>query len=272
MKQTEITINEGAILAAFEYKQAKFLYMYMLTVCATAGYGYISTQDYVNDLSAFTRLSKRTMKRWIAILEKREVITVKKGVIYPISKRKFVGRYQPTRNAIRFVKDDLDTYYDFKRHIIQQYALLTQNRFEYGFKKMSVASANSLVHSGKIENTLEALKSRKQAGCSISQLQKRLHLDKKTISEALKGYTEKQINYSDWIRGNTFRIKYGTLIDRRCGHEIPTESEISNVFKVCFQHDAKRDMYRLGISLASRVVIDSSLKRDNYKYNIEPDI
>lgn len=236
--------------------------MYTLLRCLTAGYGYINYVEAIKTLSKFTNTSERTVRRWIDKLGKSSVLKIKDGVIYPIGKKRFYAKFNTlTKTQVIFEEEHLRSYKGFKRHIIQQIALLTQRRFRYGYKLMSVDDATSLVKSGKIENTLLALKSRKQAGCSISQLQKRLHLDKKTISVALKGCTEKQVNYSNWINGNVVRLKYGTLLDVLRGRNIFIPHDYKNIHKFCFEYDKTTDRYRLGASLASLIKVDSYLQK-----------
>lgn len=259
-----INVNEQSLVQFTKNGEAKTLYIYYLLSYITAGLGYYDLKDLYNEVYEITGTSKKTFKRWLELVREKGFIRVRKGTVYVKSKKRLGLNLNNT--FIQFSISNLQSYKDFQKHTIQQIAVLTQKRFKYAYKLLSKTDAASLERSGKIETALAALRSANQAGCSISQLVKRLGLDKKTISSALKGVTEKQVNYGVKINGKTARAKRGGLITAIAGQKVPGSTKRKNkesryTSKLTFKYDQKNDTYQFGCSIASKINVIPCLKR-----------
>ena len=265
MGKKSININEQILTQYSSSGDLRVLWLYALAVVHTAGKGYIGVDDFKKRLSQFSNKSEKTIERWIDSLIFHKLIKIKKQVIYPISREKFEASF-PEANQIyiRYEEEDLKAYHIFRKHTIQQVALLKQRRYKYAYRKhMSKADIASLVKCGTIETELAALRGSKQAGCSISQLVKTLGFDKKTISESLKGVTQKQVNFTLPIKGSIARMKYGSLLNNITSNQKNQYDSMS--YKMVFDYNSKKDTYRIGCKLASRILVTSSISRLRFK-------
>ena len=272
MNRKNININEVVLSDYFKNSNSKLMHTYVITTYLTAGYGYISIPDYIQKVTEFTSLSKKTVQRWITKLFKNKLIHIKKGVIYISGRKKLEVNHNTSQIYIKFYEEDLKSYSNFRDHVIRQVAYLLQRRFKYAWKHLSAQDAASLVNTGKIETDFAALRSRKQAGCSISKVQQKLNVDKMTISRSLKGYTEKQWNMTKYIDGSVARLKYGAYFDAIAGNGYnriiegsggkPIRSTYRPIdYRWSFDYLSKLDKYRLKYSIASLIKVDSQICR-----------
>lgn len=259
-----INVNEISLCEYTKAGKAKDLYVYYLLSYITAGLGYFDKDKLYKEVYKISKTSKKTYGRWLERARANGFIRVRKGVVYVKSKNKLGLNLNNT--YVQFSLENLQSYREFQRHTIRQIAVLTQRRFKYAYKFLSKDDAASLVDSGKIETALEALRNANQAGCSISQLVKKLGLDKKTISLALKGFAKKQVNYDSKMAGKAARKKYGSLLTMIAGDKVKGSSRRIGKdsrfnFKLVFKYNKKDDTYQIGCRIASKIDVIPCIKR-----------
>lgn len=254
MSNSKININEG-VLKKYSGKLCKVLHMYAVSSKITANYGYISITDYIKSVRELCGCSERTAYRWIEQLRKHRFINVKRGRIHVKGRRKVEATCKTSKIYVQFEDEHLEFYTEFRDHIIRQLALLEQRRISYGVSKNNKSiSTASLLHTGKVANSLAVVKTAKNTGCSISRLTKVLEFDKMTISRALKGYTTKQFGATLPIKGSIARKKFKEVLD-------DTKTPNRKDYRWSFEYNGKKDTYIIKYALASRIEVDSYLCR-----------
>lgn len=269
----EIGFNATMLRAAARKKELHLMHKYLLIVRATAGKGYIGIKEFRQYLSDFCGISDRTGRRWVTVLIEKRAVRCKKGVLYPISKKKAKSNYAErlresgiediSRRSIVFPEDVLKDYTLFRDHFIRQYALLMQRRFRHmvSLQRRDKIQPDSLIKEGKIETSMDFIRNPKKVGCSISKLHEALLFNKATISKALKGFTIKQSKGTYTIEGKVVRAKYRPLID--CMTRKKYLYSYEGVKKDWFSYNKETDTYRLYRRVASRITVDSWLRREN---------
>lgn len=253
INKKHISLNEGVIEHYQKNKDLKALYCLGVVCFITSGLGYIGYDALIRSVTDLTGVSPRTARAWILELRSRAHIRIRKGVVYVKTKRLIENEFGNGRVFIGFEKDHLKNYNKFRDHIIRQLALLKQRRFRHAFKTMSVADANSLLISGKIESPLAIIKDWNKVGCSISQIVKNYGFDKKTVSGALKGYATKQWNQTRAVKGTFMRKKYADFLSElRKKHR-----QVSHRYS--FSYCPGTDTYRVLYALGSTIGVDSML-------------
>lgn len=255
MNNKKININE-VVLENYSHGDSKVLHIYSVTAYLTAGYGYVSIEDYIKQVVSFCKISSKTAKRWVTKLKQNKLIKIKKGIMYIKGRKALEEGHDTSRTYIKFYEKDLKSYSNFQKHTIRQLALLTQRRMSFHIRKSKVEDPTSLVNSGIVETELAVVRSAKKAGCSISQLTKKLGFDKMTISRALKGHTEKQFGTSLSIKGGVVRKKYKSLLNQMTG---VNSSKCRKDHRWSFEYNSKNDTYKLKYALASRILVESNL-------------
>lgn len=265
--RTTTKLNIKMVQDLFATGQHKTAYLYAAVTHLTAGVGYCSIQEFVDGLSTICSVSPKTAKRWLQVLKKARLIKIRRGTVHVLGKKALMSRFNFSQTYIQYDLEDLSCYSYFRDHTIQQVALHIQNRFRYSFHKhLKSNDATSLVNTGIIDSELGFVKSSTKTGCSISQVVKFLGVDKMTVSNALRGHTEKQVNYSYPIPGKVARTKYKDLI----------EGIISNSPRInprfSFSYSKVSDSYRIGYAISSRVLSSSSLKRSRSVFPLTSNI
>lgn len=274
MKINSININIEVLqdYSKSEKREAKDLMIHAIAMGASAGVGYISTTKLVDEIVNLCDVSRRTAWRWIERLRYTRLARIRKGFVRPLSRKKLESQHDCGRTQIRFELEHLSSYKNFRDHLIQQIALLTQRGFEYMIKLNKGARAKSLYENGKISGSLELVTSEERTGCSLSQLEKKLSFDKKTLSGALKGRTTKMRNKTQELDGKSFRAKYGAkLIDMSKETRLRTVSGITELTgrlthpKFSYTYNSKKDTYTVYCAIASRINVESYINRKRVK-------
>ena len=260
-------LNISMVQDLFASGQYKTAYLYAAVLQLTAGRGYCSIQEFVDGMSTICTVSPKTAKRWLQVLKKARLIKIRRGTVHVFGKKTLANRFNFTQSYIQYELEDLSCYSNFRDHTIQQIALHIQNKFRYSFSKhLKDSNATSLVTTGIIDSELGFVKSSAKTGCSISQVVKFLGVDRMTVSNALRGHTEKQVNYSYPIPGKVARTKYGDLISGIANHSPWINPRYS------FSYSKSNDTYRIGYAISSKVLSSSSLKRSRSVFPLTSNI
>lgn len=260
MTTNTININEVLICDHFNTKNERNLYFYALASYITAGRGYISYRDLINEMSLITGKSHRTCKRWVEQLIQSDKVKYRKGIVHLVGQRRLFVSDEST-TYIKYNKENLISYVEFRNHTIRQIAYLIQRRFKIAFRNPRVLEhATSLFKKGEIETEFALLKNANEAGCSLSKIVEKLGVDKAVASKALKGYTKKQYRHGKWVRGSAMRTKFKPIMDF-INSKNTYKYGSGNSYKWSYKYNKSNDTYRISYQLSSKIVVKPCLSK-----------
>jgi len=267
-----IIINEKVLRHFFKAGKAKTLHMYAVMSYMTANYGYISKKDFLQNINDYADIRQRTARRWLDTLIEEGFVHVRKGVIYVKGRRKMeqasVG--QPNRMYLGFTIVELEFYSSFRDYAIRSLGLLKQNRFKYYIKKTQKGKnySRSVYTAKNVEAELPKIKCRAESGVSLSQLEKFIGVDRMTISRAMQGFWEPQVNCTRRIPGRIARAQYRTLLNSIAGSyiagglskgkqfrnpHIRNKAARKNYYNWRFDYDAGKDTYIFKVTTCHKI-------------------
>ena len=116
-------LSEVVIKDYFQNKDAKLLYMYAVASFITADLGYMEKREFQQSIVDLCNVANKTAKRWIKELHNHKLVRIRKGIVHPLGRGRFEMPHVPTQKYIRFHKEHLIKYTNFKAHAIRQIAL-----------------------------------------------------------------------------------------------------------------------------------------------------
>lgn len=208
--QPYIILNEGICRHFTECNDMASLWHYALLVWMTKDLGFSDKEELIAKLAKFTNRSVSSVRKWLPALN--GLITKHGKNLHIVSKKKarFILNVEYTRASIIVSEQDLKNYKTFKKHLLTQFGLMLQRRFEYSWKEMVKTPRNSHVKSALVDQSSYIPLKKEHVGVSVSKLSEFTGISKSTIQNYIGKVKEGQICPIDYVTYKEFKKKYSS--------------------------------------------------------------